>query len=375
MRIAIVHYWLVSMRGGEKVLEALLELFPEADLFTHVYAPEAVSSIIRAHKVTTSFIQKLPFSRRCYRKYLPLMPLALEQLDLRGYDLVISSESGPAKGVLTDADALHICYCHTPMRYLWDFYQEYLEQNGPVTRFFFRLCASRLRIWDALSAQRVDHFVANSCNVAKRIAKHYRRSSEVIYPPVNSRFFVPQDGLYPLAEDYYLYVGQLTAYKHADIAVRACTETGRRLVVIGEGEEHKKLVRMAGPTVSFTGRPDQETLRRYLQRCQALIFPGEEDFGIVPLEAMAAGRPVIAYAGGGALETVTHGKTGVLFPEKTVASLCEALDDFERGLYSFDPVLLTREAERFSAARFKKEFREVIDACLAERVIVHHKIG
>ena len=364
MRVAIVHYWLVTMRGGEKVLEALLDLFPQADIFTHVYVPGAVSPGIRARKVSTSFIQKLPFAAGGYQKYLPLMPLALEQFDLRGYDLVISSESGPAKGVLTGADTLHICYCHTPMRYLWDFYQEYLERSGPLTRLALRLFGHRLRLWDALSAQRVDYFAANSHNVARRIAKHYRRDSTVIHPPVDVSAFAPAGGAYPEPEDYYLYVGQLTGYKRADLAVQACTRANRRLIVVGEGEERQKLARMAGPTVSFEGRLDGQALCARLQSCRALLFPGEEDFGIVPLEALAAGRPVIAYGRGGALETVSHGKTGLLFEEQSVPALCDAMDIFESGQYAFESAALTREAERFSRQRFCREFQDFVDQCL-----------
>lgn len=367
MRVALIHYWLVSMRGGEKVLEALLELFPEADVFTHVYAPENVSPAIRQRRVNTTFIQKLPFAAAHYPKYLPLMPLALEQLDLRGYDLVISSESGPAKGVLTGPDTLHLCYCHSPMRYLWDFYQDYLQQIGPVPRLLFRLLSGRLRAWDALSSMRVDHFAANSRNVARRIAKHYRRNAEVIHPPVDVRAFAPQDGRYPRPEEYYLYAGQLTAYKRADLAVQACARMGRKLVIIGEGPEYKNLARLAGPTVSFLGRQDGPALARHLQRCRALLFPGEEDFGLIPVEALAAGRPVIAYGRGGVLETVRHGRSGIFFPSQDVVSLCRAMEDLESGKYQFDPGALAREAERFSPAIFKEAFSDFLTRCLESR--------
>ena len=364
MRVALVHYWLVSMRGGEKVLEALLELFPEADVFTHVYAPENISSAIRQRRVSTTFIQKLPFATAHYQKYLPLMPLALEQLDLRGYDLVISSESGPAKGVLTGPDTLHLCYCHTPMRYLWDFYQDYLRESGPVLRPLFRLLSGRLRAWDALSSMRVDYFAANSHNVARRIAKHYRRESEVIHPPVDVRAFAPHDGRYPQPGEQYLYVGQLTAYKRVDLAIQACARMGRKLVIIGEGPERKKLARLAGPAVSFLGRQDGPALAHHLQRCRALLFPGEEDFGLVPVEALAAGRPVIAYGRGGVLETVRHGRDGILFPSQDVLSLCRAMADLEAGKYDFTPDALTREAERFSPAFFKESFRGFLARCM-----------
>ncbi len=364
MRVALIHYWLVSMRGGEKVLEALLDLFPKADIFTHVYVPEAVSPAIRKHRITTSFIQQLPFAAKLYQKYLPLMPMALEQWDLRGYDLIVSSESGPAKGVLSPTDALHICYCHTPMRYIWDFYQEYLETSGFVSRLALRLFSHRLRMWDALSARRVDFFAANSYNVARRIRKHYGCSSTVIHPPVDVDAFMPQNGSYPLPEDYFLYVGQLTSYKRADLAVQACTRLGKKLLVIGEGPEGNNLMRMAGPTVSFAGRQDAAFLQHHMQRCRALLFPGEEDFGIVPVEALAAGRPVIAFGRGGVLESVEHGRSGILFPRQDVGSLCQALEDFESGKYSFEPAQLSNAALRFAPKIFREKMHDFLRQCL-----------
>ncbi|MCL1939364.1 MAG: glycosyltransferase [Desulfovibrionaceae bacterium] len=365
MRVALIHYWLVTMRGGENVLEALLDLFPQADIFTHAYAPEAVSAKIRAARVNTTFIQKLPLATKAYQKYLPLMPLALEQLDLRGYDLVISSESGPAKGVLTSADTLHLCYCHTPMRYLWDMYQDYLAASGPITRGALRFFSHRLRLWDAASAQRVDYFAANSRNVARRIAKHYRREAEIIHPPVDVDFFSPQDGAFPEPEDYYLYVGQLVGYKRVDVAVDACTRLGKKLVVIGDGPERKRLEQAAGPGVTFLGNQKKDLLRRYMQRCKALLFPGEEDFGIVPLEAMASGRPVIAYGKGGALETVIPGKTGLLFQEQNVSSLCNALEEFAPDSGAFSPQVLLEHAGGFSHAVFRRGFSVFYERCRA----------
>lgn len=355
MRVALVHYWLVTMRGGEKVLEALCELFPEADIFTHVYAPEAVSPVIRRHTVHTSFIQKLPLAGRHYQKYLPLMPLALEQLDLRGYDLVISSESGPAKGVLVDSSVPHVCYCHTPMRYLWDHYPQYIDECGAVTRFFWRPLAHYLRMWDVLSANRVDHFIANSRHVARRIARHYRRTSTVIPPPVDVQAYIPA-GPAPVPGGQYLFLGQLVGYKRADIAVEACSRTGRQLLVVGDGPQFKALRAMAGPTVRFAGRLEQDALRPLLQQCRALLFPADEDFGIVPVEAMAAGRPVIAYGGGGVLETVVDGVTGLLFSRQDVQSLTETLDRFEVAEDSFVPADIIRHARSFAPEHFRAAF-------------------
>lgn len=320
MRVALIHYWLVTMRGGEKVLEALCELFPQADIFTHVYVPEAVSPTIRSHTVHTSFIQKLPFAERHYQKYLPLMPLALEQLDLRGYDLVISTESGPAKGVLVDSSVPHICYCFTPMRYLWDHYQQYLEECGAVTRFFWRPLAHYLRMWDTLSASRVDHFIADSQYVARRIARHYRREAVVIPPPVDVQAYAPAGHPHPPG-DAYLFLGQLVGYKRADIAVEACSRTGRQLIVAGDGPQLEALRAMAGPGVRFVGRLEQDALRPLLQQCRALIFPADEDFGIVPVEAMAAGRPVIAYGRGEPWKPSGTASQACSFPDRTPGAL------------------------------------------------------
>ncbi len=326
MKIALVHYWLVNMRGGEKVLEALCELFPDADIFTHVYVPERVSPTLRRHRVHTSFISKLPFSRSLYKIYLPLMPLALEQLDLRPYDLVISSESGPAKGVITRPDALHLCYCHTPMRYVWNMSQDYQKSVPFPTRMLMSWFMHRLRLWDYQSATRVDKFLANSQNVARQIHRYYRRTATVVYPPVDTEAF-RQDAP---RETFYLYVGELIRYKRVDIAVEAFTRAGKPLVVIGDGTEARALKRLAGPTVKFLGRQPFSVLRDHYARCRALVFPGEEDFGIVPVEAMASGAPVIAYRRGGALETVLEGITGVLFGAQTQTSFLASVEAFEK---------------------------------------------
>lgn len=363
MRVALIHYWLVGMRGGEKVLEALCRMYPQADIFTHVVVPEQLSPLLRNHCIRTTFINNLPGSRRHYQKYLPLMPLALEQLDLREYDLVISSESGPAKGVLTRADTPHVCYCHSPMRYLWDFYQDYLEQAGPVVRFAMRGLFHGLRTWDAVSAMRVDRFVANSHHVAKRIRKHWRRDASVVHPPVAVDAFAPQPAM---VGDFYLCLGQLVGYKRVDMAIRACNVSGRRLVIIGDGEQRAALEAIAGPTVTFMGRQDDGVIRDHYARCRALLFPGEEDFGIVPVEAMASGRPVIALAKGGACETVVDGVTGMLYAEQTVEGLLAALDRFEQEMGKFDAATLAAHAVRFHESRFCAAFAAEVDAAFAD---------
>jgi len=349
VKVAIVHYWLINMRGGEHVVEALCELYPEADLYTHVVDRNVLSETLLRHPIRTTYIARMPGAVRHYKKYLPLMPLALEQLDLRDYDLVISSECGPAKGVITTPHTLHVCYCHSPMRYVWDMYWEYLEQVPAILRPAWRGLMHYLRRWDLAAAARVDHFFANSAFVAGRIRKHYRRNAEVIHPPVRTSAFAPTAE----REDYYLVLGELAAYKRADLAVDAFNELGRPLVVIGKGEQMELLRRKAGPNVRILGRQPFDVIREHCARCRALIFPGEEDFGIVPLEAMASGRPVIAFGRGGALETVVDGQTGLHFHEQSVESLIDAVQRFERAEAAFDPDVIRRHAEAFDREKFK----------------------
>ena len=363
MRVAIVHYWLVNMGGGEKVLEALCRLYPEAHIYTHVLDRANVSPGITRHPITTTFIDKLPFSKKHYPRYLPLMPFALEQLDLTDYDLVISSESGPAKGVITRADTPHICYCHTPMRYLWDNWTEYLASSGLLTRCAMRLLLPGLRRWDVASSFRVDHFVANSHNVARRIRKHWRRDASVVPPPINVETFTAKKSP---GGDHYVCFGRLTAYKRMDIAVQACTRLNRPLLVLGEGEEMDRLKAMAGPTVRFLGRLSDTDVASVLPASRALLFPGEEDFGIVPLEAAASGVPVLAYARGGALETVRQEETGLLFNEQTPEALAAAILKFEEDEMRFNPAAIRAHAEKFSEQQFRSRFmHEVEQACQA----------
>jgi glycosyltransferase involved in cell wall biosynthesis len=362
MKVAIIHYWLVNMRGGEKVVEALCEVFPQADIFTHVYDPDAVSPTIRSRKVVTTFINKLPQAKKRYQSYLPLMPLALEQLDLREYDLVISSESGPAKGVLTRPDALHICYCHTPMRYVWDMYHDYLGGAGLLKRLLMLPLIHYLKLWDFASAARVDHFIANSHFVAGRIAKHYRRPAQVIHPPVATSEFIPT----PEHDDFYLVMGQLVRYKRVDLAVEAFNRNGRRLVIIGAGEALEELKALAAPNVEVLGRQPFPVIKERLSRCRALIFPGVEDFGIVPLEAMASGKPVIAYKEGGALETVLDGVTGLFFEEQSADALAAAVTRFEAADKQFDAAVIAAHAASFDHEVFKQRMAEFVERELAK---------
>ena len=353
LRVALVHYWLVGMRGGEKVLEQLCAMFPQADIFTHVAVPERLSERLRAQRIETSFVARLPFATRLYQKYLPFMPRALEEIDLTGYDLVISSESGPAKGVIPPPDAAHLCYCHSPMRYLWDQYHTYRAGAGRLSRLAMPLIAPSLRQWDVTSAARVDRFVANSTHVAARVGKYWRREAEVVHPPVAVDDFAPV----PATErgDFYLWAGELAPYKRPDLAIEAFRRLGRPLVVIGGPERtRRRLAAQAPDNVTFLGQVDFATLRAHLARCRALVFPGEEDFGIVPVEAMASGRPVIAYGRGGALDTVVDGETGLLYPEPTVEGLMAAVERLEaEGLDRGDPAALAAHAARFSPAAFR----------------------
>lgn len=351
------------MRGGEKVVEALCELFPQADIFTHVYDPSAISETISRHKIETSFIQRLPGATKHYGRYLPLMPFAVESLDLQTYDLVISSEAGPVKAVITRPDALHVCYCHSPMRYIWDQYHEYRRNSGLVTRWSMSILAPFLRIWDTASASRVDHFITNSHFVAKRVKKYYGRDAMVIPPPVSTVDFkiVEQPG------DFFLCFGQLVFYKRVDIAIQAFNKSGRRLIVVGQGEQEAALRKIAGPNIIFMGRQPDDKIRDLLSQCRALIFPGVEDFGIVPLEAMASGRPVIAYAAGGALETVVDGKTGILFTPQTGEGLEAALARFDHIEGEFDPIMLQQHARKFDKSLFKSRIQAFIDAHMPEK--------
>ena len=362
LRIAIVHYWLVTHRGGERVVEEIAGMFPQADLFSLVVDWKTVSKSLRHRSITTSFLQALPGSRRLHRKLLPLYPLALEQFDLSRYDLVLSSESGPAKGVLTSSNTCHVCYCHSPMRYLWDFYHRSRSTLAPWSRPLFTCASHYLRLWDATSANRVDYFVANSRNVAARIRKHYRRDATVIYPPVN----VGAGYLSEEIEDYYLVVGQLVDYKRMDLAISACNQLGRRLRVVGEGECYARLRKLAGPTIQFCGGLSDEDLHEQYAHCRALLFPGEEDFGIVPVEALSFGRPVIAYGRGGVTETVMglsdeagvapENATGVFVAEQSSELMAAAIQRFEAVEHRFRPAFIKQQADRFAPSRFQQKF-------------------
>jgi glycosyltransferase involved in cell wall biosynthesis len=360
VKTAIVHYWLINMRGGEKMLEALLEIFPEADIYTHVYDPSAVSALINSHNVYTSYINKLPFAKKLYQVYMPLMPGALNEFNLQDYDLVISSEAGPAKGVVPNPNAYHICYCHSPMRYIWDMYHEYFEGSNWAVRFFMKKLIPSLRVWDIISANMVDRFITNSHYVAKRIRRYYRREAEVVFGPVPIESYTI---LERKPEDFYLFFGQITGYKRADIAVEACIASNRKLIVVGAGIKKKDLKRYGtSKLVEFVGRVSDETALSYYSRARALLFPGIEDLGLVPIEANAAGCPVIAFRQGGALDTVKEGVTGLFFDEQSPAALIRALDKFEEIESSFSGrAVFTEHVRQFSREVFKERILRIIN--------------
>lgn len=356
-RVALIHYWLVGMRGGERVLERIARLYPEADIFTHVVDPRAISAELADRRIQTSFISRLPRATRLYQSYLPLMPIALEQLDLRGYDLVISSESGPAKGVIAAPDALHICYCHSPMRYLWDHYHLYRERAGWLSRSMMPVVFHYLRNWDVTSAQRVDGFIANSRFIQQRIKRAWGVGSDLVHPPVPVGLYAPS----PDVTSRFLWVGQLVAYKRPDIVVDAFTRLGLPLLIVGDGALGPALRKRAGPNIEFIARLPFDRLRECYAQSRALIFGAEEDFGITPVEANAAGRPVLAYGRGGVLDTIADGSTGLFFREQTVEALIEGVERLEQWLPGFDPGMAVANAARFAPEHFDRQFLASID--------------
>jgi glycosyltransferase involved in cell wall biosynthesis len=345
------------MRGGEKVVEQLCGMYPDADIFTHAVDSGSISDTLNSMKISTTFIQRLPLAKKWYQSYLPLMPLALEQLDLRGYDLIISSESGPAKGVITDPNSLHICYCHSPMRYVWDMYHDYLSGAGVLKKILMRPLIHYLRMWDVTTAARVDLFMANSTFVSSRIRKFYRRDAIVVPPPIK----VSDYQIAPKTSDYYLMVGQLVDYKKTDLAVKAFNRMGKKLVIIGAGSQLAYLKEIARENIELLGYQDSEVIKQKYSECLALIFPGLEDFGMVPIEAMASGRPVIAYGRGGALDYVEDNYNGILFYDQTEEAIEDAVTRFEKEGVFFSPEEIKQSADSFSESEFERKFRKVVE--------------
>jgi len=358
--VALVHDWLTTLGGAERVLEALCQLFPAAPVYTLVWVTDGETRrVTEGRVVRASFLQHFPGGRRLYRLCLPLMPLAVESLDVSGYEVVISSNHAVAKGVRTRWDQLHISYVHTPMRYAWDLENVYLDVAGAsrVMGLFARPLLHYLRTWDVAAANRVDVFVANSKHVAGRIWKLYRRRARVIYPPVNVDRFIPRAD----REEFYVTVTRLVPYKRVDLIVRAFARLGRPLVVVGDGPELRRLRGMASANVKVVGWQPDEVVRDYLERARAFVFAAEEDFGIGPVEAQAAGAPVIAYGRGGALESVVEGETGLFFYEQTVEAVAEAVLEFERRRGEFSVERIRANAERFRKERFQREFMALVE--------------
>lgn len=363
MKTAIVHDWLVNYGGAERVVEQMLLLYPDADIYTLVYDEKKMGKIFPKEKVHTSSLQKIPMAEKLYTKFLSLMPKAFEEFDLTGYDLVIASSSCCAKGVITSPATPFIAYIHSPMRYAWDLYYDYLKNSGRLTKFFMKRWMPDIRKWDYISSQRIDTLVANSSYIARRIKKFWNRDAAVVYPPVDTdRLSVSDEA----AGDYFVVFSRFVPYKRIDLAISACARLNKKLIVIGSGSQEKELKLLAASCknadIKFTGRISDSEVKAYLQKCRALIFCAEEDFGIIPVEAQACGRPIIAFGKGGALETVVNEKTGVFFEEQSVGSLVKAIEKFEKldKENTFNPKKIREHAEKFSAENFRKNLSEQI---------------
>ena len=366
MKVALVHDWLTGMRGGERVLQSLCELFPDADLFTLLHVPGSVAPSIERLQITPSILQCIPFVRNTYRYLLPLFPFAIERFNLSDYDLILSSSHCVAKGIRRAPHTCHISYIHTPLRYAWDLYSTYLTaQKSWIIRMGMRLFIPPLRRWDVASSGRVNYWIANSRHVAERIKRLYHKESQVVYPPVDVEGVIPSRN----HDDFYLMVTALVPYKRVDLAIQTFTTRKQPLVIIGSGPDEAPLRQIAGPTIQFKGWQSDEVVQTHYQRCRALVLPGLEDFGIAPVEAMAAGKAVIAYRAGGVMETVvplSNGTphqplpTGVLFPDQTVSSLSRAIDAFEGNESAFNPDAIGVHAQRFNASAFRTRINALV---------------
>lgn len=350
MKVALIHDWLTNFTGSEQVLLALHQIYPQAPIYTSVYNKEKVTQFNNV-KVISSFLQKFPQAKRRHQIFIPFMPSAFEQFDLSKYDIIISSSHSCSKGVLTLPETLHICYCHTPTRYLWEIGIDRRVTGGIIKGFI----GNYLRVWDRQAADRVDYFIANSETVRRRIKKYYSRTSKVIHPPVNVGFYEPQEKI----GDYFLIVSRLIPYKKIDIAVQAFNDLNLPLIIIGEGSELKRLKKIAKSNIKFLGRLKDDELKKYYSQCKVFIFPGEEDFGITPVEAMASGRPVIAYKKGGACESIIEGITGAFFSEPTPQCLIDTVRKFKPEKYN--PKIIRQHALSFDIPVFKKKIKDFVD--------------
>jgi glycosyltransferase involved in cell wall biosynthesis len=348
MRIALLSPWYLANGGGTKVVSVVAKMFPNADLFSLFARDQGIPQSLKGRTIQCSFLDRVPYIEKIYRPLLPVYPLAVESLDLTGYDLVISFDASCIKGVLVDQQATHICYCHTPMRYVWDLYRTFEAQVPAIGRWTFALTANKLRLWDFVAAQRVNSFIANSQYIRNRIHHYYRRDSEVIYPPVDTQ----RGYIATTNDDYYFSVGRLTHTKRLELLIEACNRLERRLVIAGSGREEARLKAIAGKTIEFVGRVSDQGLDHLYAHCRALLFAAEEDFGIVPVEAQAYGRPVIAFGSGGVMESVKSEITGVFFPRQTADSVARAIQDFERIEHHFDPQVIQKHARGFDTSIF-----------------------
>jgi glycosyltransferase involved in cell wall biosynthesis len=357
MKIALVHDYLVQYGGAERVLEAFCEIFPEAPIYTMVYDEKLTNGVFKGRKIHTSFLQKIPFVSSHHRAWPLLMPLAIESFDLSGYDVVLSDSNSYAKGIITGENTLHITYCHTPMRYAWDDCHRHMREfkYSKITKKLAPFGMSYLRLWDRISADRPDRYIANSEFVAARIKKYYHKDAEVIYPPVNFQNFHIADKI----EDYYLLVGRALPYKRFDIVIEAFNKLGLPLKIIGKGPEMPNLKKTAKSNIEFLGYLSDEEIGRFYAGCKALIFPSEEDFGIIPLEAMASGRPVIAYRGGGALETIVENETGIFFEKQDAATIADTVKNFRAE--NFDSEKIRMHASKFRKEIFKEKIKSLVE--------------
>lgn len=359
MRIALVHDWYYVDGGAEKVIKALTEIFPDCENFAlfDLMSNKEKSKILSNPKVTTTFVQNLPFISKFHRHYLQLYPYAIEQFDLSEFDLIISSSSSVAKGVLTNSNQIHICYCHSPMRYAWDLYHNYLSESkfNILTKIYAKYVLHKIRLWDVMSSNRVDYFIANSDYISKRIKKVYKRDSAVIYPPVDTEYFSFDENSF---RDYYFTASRMVSYKRIDLIVETFAKNGKKLIVAGDGPEINKIKSKSKANITFLGHVSKEELKKYLQSAKAFVFAAEEDFGILPVEAQACGTPVIAYGKGGVLETVIDNKTGILFEEQTVESLQNAINKFEELVFNYQEV--RQHSLKFSKDNFKELMHKFI---------------
>jgi len=360
MKVAIVHYWLVGMRGGEKVLESLIDIYPNAEIFTHIYIPSKISDKINNQKVKTTFINKIPFSSKIYKQLLPLMPLALKLLNLKRYDLIISNESGPTKGFRKGPNSVHICYCFTPMRYIWDMSSVYLGKMNFLSKLIAKISFFYLRKWDSKTSESPDRIFVISNFIKQRVKKFWDKDSLIIYPPINLDNYNINENI----EDYYLILSQLVYYKRIDIAIDAFNENNKKLIIIGEGDELKILKNKANSNIEFLGWVNEDEKIKYLSKSKALIFPGIEDFGIVPIESMASGRPVIAFKSGGALDYLKDNINGVYFEKQNYKSLNKAISYFEDNINLFDSGKIKESVLRFDQKIFKNKFKESVNRSL-----------